>query len=98
MGELDVEAMLSKLTREQFNRWYVAYHELHLDGSGPAAILAATLHNELGPLHWPLNQDWKPETPADHLPAVDFSARPADATPPSAVEPDWADVAARAWG
>ena len=97
MGELDVEAMLDKLTREKFNRWLVAYHELRLDGSPNAALVAATIHNELMPVHARAgNENWEPQTSEDYLPPVEFGLKPQP--PPDPGEPDWATIAARVWG
>jgi hypothetical protein len=49
MGEPDVELLLARLGRDKFNRWLVAYHELHLDAFWPAAAeICATIHNEVG--------------------------------------------------
>lgn len=97
MGELDVEAMLDKIDRAKFNRWLVAYYELRLDGSPNAAMIAAAIHNELMPLHIQAgNEDWKYQTPDDHLPPVEFAVKQKQPAEPA--EPDWADLAARAWG
>lgn len=72
MGRLDVKKMLAELEREEFDKWYVAYHELHLDGAGPAAIVASAVHNELMPLHAYFDLDWEPTTPEQLLPKTIF--------------------------
>jgi hypothetical protein len=72
MGRLDVRKMLAELTPEEFDHWRVAYHELHLDGARPAAIVAAALHNELMPLHAYFDLEWEPKTAEQMLPSVVF--------------------------
>lgn len=76
MGCLDVEAMLARLGREEFQRWLVAYHELHLEGGWqPAAEIAATIHNEVAPLlaAW-AGLEFTPHSRDDYLPRVLFGS------------------------
>lgn len=97
MGELSVERLLRRLSREEFNAWYVAYHELHLDGARNAAAVAAAVHNALRPVHAFLGLETEPTTIDEQLPAVLFgderSAPPADSN-----DVDWERLAAAKWG
>lgn len=81
MGEPDVKALRRRLGRDELNRWYVAYHELHLGGAHNAAIVAAAVHNELMPLYTYFDLDWEPKTPEQMLPQVLFGDAATPATP-----------------
>jgi hypothetical protein len=99
MGELDIDAMRRRIGRAQFDRWWVAYHELHLDGSMPAAIVASEVRNSLAPLWYQIGVARKPTTPDDHLPRAlvgddDEPTNPADDDQLDAL----VDEAERLWG
>ncbi len=99
MGELDVEAMLGRLERHQFDRWFVAYHELRLDGSRPAAQVVAAIHNELMPVHAYLGLHPESVKIDDCLAPVEFVLRPKPGEQPAelADEPDLFEQMAAAW-
>lgn len=75
MRELDVKALRRRLERGEFDGWLVAYHELHLDGAGPAALVASEIHNSLSPLWQYFGVEREPTTAEDHLPPVVFGEK-----------------------
>lgn len=97
MREPRVERLLASMTREEFDRWFVAYHELRLDGSRETAAITAAIGNALGPVHAYLGLDWQPTTIEDQLPKIVFGDEDDPVDRPSD-EPDWEALAARAWG
>lgn len=104
MRELDPKAIRRRLSREEFDRWMVAYYELHLDGSGPAALVASAVHNAAAPDWLRLGIEYETTTAEDYLPPAKVygHAEESPATEPAVSEADHAndllEQMARAWG
>jgi len=97
--------MLDELTPDEFRRWMVAYHELHLDGSMNAARVACAIHNEIGPAVavYTGNEDFELMTPEDHAPRVVYGEDPeeqsADGPADDWDETDhWIEALSQRWG
>ena len=68
-----MQAFLHGLDPEEFQKWYVAYHVLHLDGSPNAGLVAATIRNGLAPIvaGW-FGGDFEIREAADYAPPTLF--------------------------